>query len=331
MKRDILLLASDSNSLSDMVNVIISSDSELESRIQAVHDCAQALHALNDTSLKVYVVDFDDNSQECVAHNIKKFILDDFDNEVFRIFLVKSFCGIYSSKKIIFNPSSRIVEIRRSDFNGSSDVARRILNTLRVTTDVCISYGNDESEELEDLIVEIQRNAKKVLPYVRVYFDRLVEYKEYASDLLEKIKLSPYVVIIFNEEYFRSINCILELYGIWESSLFSKKIFCRRIYPIVLESARDYIYAENSKSVEDLTKFWKLEKNKYPGKEKFIDSMVVALPEVLKIISDVWALKLGILKVKKLSPLLWEINCALAKNGFYNFYDKEEDMLEILK
>lgn len=329
--KDILLLASDANGLSYMEEVIVTSEPQLKSRILGVFDCIEALYALDDPLIKIYVVNYDDANPKCVAHNINSLILDNFDNSVFRIILVDGFIGRDSKKKVVFDSLKGVLYIKRRDFDKNFDFVRRIFNTFLFIPDICISYGNDESEELENLIVEIQRNTNKVLPYVKIYFDGLVEYKEYASDLLDKIKSSPYVVIIFNEKYFRSINCMLELHGIWESSSFSKEIFCRRIYPIVLESARDYVYGENSKSVEDITKFWELEKSKYPGKEKIIDSMIAVLPEILKIISDVWALKLGIFKVKKLSPLLWGINCALAKNGFYNFYDKEEGMLEVLK
>lgn len=331
VEKDILLLASDANSLSYMMEAMLVSEPQLEPRILGVFDCVEALHALDDPLVKVYVVNYDDANSKCIAYNINNLILNNFDNSVFRILLVDGFNGGNSKKKVVFDSLRGVIDIRKRDFERNPDLVRRIFNTLLLAPDICISYGNDKSKELENLIFDIRRNTNKVLPYVEIYFDGLVEYKEYASDLLGKIKLSPYVVIIFNEKYFKSINCMLELHGIWESSFFSKEIFCRRIYPIVLESARDCIYGENSTSVEDLTKFWERGKSEYPGKEEVINSMIAALPEILKIISDIWVVKLDILKVKKLSPLLWGINCALAKNGFYNFYDKEEDMLEVLK
>ena len=68
--KDILLLASDEDGLSYMAEVIVASEPQLKSRILGVFDCVEALHALDDPLIKIYIVTYDDANPKCVAHNI---------------------------------------------------------------------------------------------------------------------------------------------------------------------------------------------------------------------------------------------------------------------
>lgn len=328
MEKDIFLLASNEKNFLELESFLIEVDHQFEERMTGEFECEKILQALNEPRMKLYIIDCDTDDPGCMASNIHRLISRDLINKKLKIILFDRFGYEDSDKKVFLR--DRIVRIRRRDFENKN-LVKNMIRTLIDAPIVYVSYGNDKSVEMETQIRLLLSGADRVLPYIKFYIDRDIKYKTFmASEFLNKIKFSSYVVVLFNEKYFQSENCMQELLGLMDASDDSES-FLRKIYPVVLESARGYIYQEDGMS--DIVDFWKKKKEKSRSTDEieFIERIINLLPGLRRIISNVWALKPDIIEAEKGLPLLWEINKQLERDGYVSFYKDDLEMLKILK
>ena len=174
---------------------------------------------------------------------------------------------------------------------------------------IFISYAwNSESEKIAELIEkEFQRRDiyivrdKSNLPYTG-------RIKEFMGQLGQ----GKYVILVVNDKYLRSENCMFELLQV-----FKNKDFYERIYPIVLEDAK---IAKASDRL-DLVKFWEEEAKKLDSKIRELNELsnIQSVTDDLNLYTDIRnniARLTGILKDMNTLSINQHLN-----SGFQQIYE----------
>ena len=132
-------------------------------------------------------------------------------------------------------------------------------NAKQKNTEIFFSYAwGDKSEQGEsrEKIVNDLYESLKSDNYDVVRDKADLEYKGLITDFMKRIGKGNIVIVAMTEKYFKSPNCMFELYEVFRNSKFEKEEFIKKIFPIRVES----IPFDKPKIMREYLNYWKTKK-----------------------------------------------------------------------
>ncbi|MEM6964120.1 MAG: TIR domain-containing protein [Bacteroidota bacterium] len=113
----------------------------------------------------------------------------------------------------------------------------------------------DTGENREAIVDQLYESLEADGEYQLVRDKKDAGYKKSIVDFMEEIGRGENIIVVINDKYLKSPNCMFELMQIYKRSGSDEKEFIKRIFPIILGDANFY----KPKDILRYVKFWKTE------------------------------------------------------------------------
>ena len=172
-------------------------------------------------------------------------------------------------------------------------------NNLLDPKEVFISYAWGEESEIMVIALEMACQAKQIKTFKTLRDKEEVGYKGQILEFMQRLGQGKAIVIIVNEKYLKSKNCMFELLEIYKNGEFYERIF-----PIVLEDSK----IDDAFTRIDYINHWQEKEDKLNEKINTIKSKsnIQGIAKELSLYSDIrnkWDELIDVIsKMNSLSP-----------------------------
>jgi hypothetical protein len=130
----------------------------------------------------------------------------------------------------------------------------RKAKATKASNKVFFSYAWGEKREI--LVNQLYSSLKKN-GYIVVRDKVNLKYKGSITGFMEEVGKGDFVVVAICDKYFRSANCMFELYEIYRNSKMEKEEFIKKIYPIWVEP----VSIDQVNIVQEYLSYWKVKQD----------------------------------------------------------------------